>query len=1081
MRYTEIKQALEEAEIIDEVSMSPSALQKFANSPEAEGMLMGIEFEMCVPNVAVEDDSGDGEYDYDMDERATDIDDIIRFFREGEMAQLSSSGADRLRSKMWDEYLEWSFDKISNDLDEDDLLSRVRDRLLEEFDINDYIDTAREELGDDASDSDVERKAEELLDAEVDQLMIDADGRDYERAYDDIRQDMEEDLRNSADYDEQAWLSDIGVDWMSNAEREWNLDWPHWTFYGNEDGVDVDTIGDEFAKAMGLESVNTSNNYHGARRDGVRWIIEPDSSIDADSGDGGLEFVSPPMPIKDGIEMIKKFKDWASSIGAYTNKSTGLHMNISVPDMTIENLDYVKLALFLGDEYVLKEFDRQYNSYAKSAMSIVREKIQANPENATALLAKMKEHLNAAASKLVHTGITNKYTSINTKDNYVEFRGPGGDYLKQDLPKLVNTVLRLAQSLRIATDENAYKQEYAKKLYKLVGPKEGEWTDPNNSVALFSRYALGQINKTELVNNVRQAQKARKEKKGEEVQYWVMNNDGTGGKQMVFAASETAAIILGGKQMGMSREQSISKLKAELVNGQAMPAPRSVPEDWIYWSRERLPNMAKDMLDSVRQKMADGGQEYGLRPDAVSWLLSVIDSEIQNRQEQDANAVPETLPQSWKDWVADTLPRVTVEIANSVRQRIRDGGDRLSAPENAWIIRQIDNELRSRMDQGVVDGNETRWKVTVIRGANIAHDPIFVDADTPRQAKLKAAEILSRELGLLTFDLNKLEAVATTQDAGREQLAQDPLSSLSEAWQTWLEQVGTHANETLENMIRTIEAGTGDVVRMTPEQRNLITTTIHQELRSRQTTNYNDLAAAAGGAENAVRDSLPQAHREWLEAVADKSDMDLINVLRNVSTTTVLNDQQTAYFRVIIKRELRRRGISDSERDAGQVNVGQDTVPNYEIYDTETGQVLTQFNADTEEEANRKFYDFEQTFDSDSDYSHQYRVIGARQPANPQAAQQNQLRRDDPVSSNDPESQSPVAQDGSGKWMVGNHTYGRETFRANNRDEAIQAYAERNDISVDELTSDRSFVAKLTDPDQGELDLREMRRLAGLT
>jgi hypothetical protein len=66
-----------------------------------------------------------------------------------------------------------------------------------------------------------------------------------------------------------------------------------------------------------------------------------------------------------------------------------------------------------------------------------------------------------------------------------------------------------------------------------------------------------------------------------------------------------------------------------------------------------------------------------------------------------------------------------------------------------------------------------------------------------------------------------------------------------------------------------------------------------------------------------VRDSLPQAHREWLDNVADKSDMDLINVLRNVSTTAVLNDQQTAYFRVIIKRELRRRGIS-SERDASE-------------------------------------------------------------------------------------------------------------------------------------------------------------------
>jgi hypothetical protein len=37
MRYSQIKQALREAEIIDEVSMSPSSLEKFANSPEAEG------------------------------------------------------------------------------------------------------------------------------------------------------------------------------------------------------------------------------------------------------------------------------------------------------------------------------------------------------------------------------------------------------------------------------------------------------------------------------------------------------------------------------------------------------------------------------------------------------------------------------------------------------------------------------------------------------------------------------------------------------------------------------------------------------------------------------------------------------------------------------------------------------------------------------------------------------------------------------------------------------------------------------------------------------------------------------------
>jgi hypothetical protein len=102
---------------------------------------------------------------------------------------------------------------------------------------------------------------------------------------------------------------------------------------------------------------------------------------------------------------------------------------------------------------------------------------------------------------------------------------------------------------------------------------------------------------------------------------------------------------------------------------------------------------------------------------------------------------------------------------------------------------------------------------------------------------------------------------------------------------------------------------------LTLDEKDFIINTVNQEIRRR--SGNNELAANAGGAENAVRDSLPQAHREWLDNVADKSDMDLINVLRNVSTTAVLNDQQTAYFRVIIKRELRRRGIS-SERDASE-------------------------------------------------------------------------------------------------------------------------------------------------------------------
>jgi hypothetical protein len=997
MRYSQIKQALKEAEIIDEVSMSPSSLEAFANSPEADGMLMGIEFEMCVPNASSGDYEPEWEYDYEYNESAYNIDDILNFFRNGDFSNMSRSDSERYRSELYDEYLDWTNEASNRYIDDnvDELDSLIRDQLEGEIDRDDVKDAARtrwieanpdEDPDSDDADAEIRVITLEMIEDRVDELMADTSGREYQYAYDQARQEMEDDFRNGGDGDEGAWLSDIGIGDMQDAERHWGFDWPHMydANEGNDGGdADIDQVADDFYGATGYEARGFSNYHSGNRSQQQQegyFIIEPDASIDAEQGDAGLEFISPAMPLKDGLTMLKKVKQWAKLAGCYTNKSTGLHMNISVPNMTTDNLDYVKLALFLGDEYVLQEFGRQYNTYAKSAMKIVKEKIQANPENATELLAKMKEHLGAAASKLVHSGVTQKYTSINTKGNYVEFRGPGGDYLNEDIPKLVNTALRLAQSLRIATDESAYKQEYAKKLYKLISP-EGEWTDPNNSVALFSRYALGQINKSELVSNVRQAQTARKEKKGEEVQYWVMNKDGTGGKQMVFAASETAAIILGGKQMGMNREQSISKLKAEL---------------FVDTNKENTP--------------------------------------------------PASVPLSWIDWITDTLPTVTVDTANSVRERIKDGRDNLDADANGWIVRQIDNELRSRMDQGVVDGNETRWKVYFARGRHVDQDPVFVDADSPRQAKLKAADIFMREQRI-SVGLHDLEAIATTQDAGRPEVTWNIINGLGEPagtvnartsdealhvygsvnnvdtryyratpvettpsagtytsfadaqaaadranagnttnrevfdglannWQEWLQGVGRHTDGNLQRILDNMAQGVNaHYTNLTLDEKDFIINTVNQEIRRRSSNN--ELAANAGGAENAVRDSLPQAHREWLDNVADKSDMDLINVFRNVSTTAVLNDQQTAYFRVIIKRELRRRGISDSERDASEQ--GATPVPNYEIYAPDSGVVVHQFHADNETDANRKFSEFEQNYESDYDFHHEYRRIGPAQ------------------------------------------------------------------------------------------------------
>lgn len=51
MRFREFKLSQLTESLLSEVSMAPSRLMQWAQSPSAEGMLMGIEFEMYVPDV----------------------------------------------------------------------------------------------------------------------------------------------------------------------------------------------------------------------------------------------------------------------------------------------------------------------------------------------------------------------------------------------------------------------------------------------------------------------------------------------------------------------------------------------------------------------------------------------------------------------------------------------------------------------------------------------------------------------------------------------------------------------------------------------------------------------------------------------------------------------------------------------------------------------------------------------------------------------------------------------------------------------------------------------------------------------
>ena len=464
------------------------------------GALAGMEFEMIVPDTSSEDD--ELEPDFDSDERASSPSDIRDFFNDGDYN--SRRDVDRLIDQMMDDYSNWQVEQFDTRWDSD----------AETF-IYDYV---RENVDEDSIRELLDLEPEDELGKKEYQLAADMIVTEQlEPFYDDALELSRDEFYENDNFEE--WLNDADLKTMSEIADRYSgiITWPHYTS-SLAGGTSVEDIADDFSRAVG-RPVKASSGYHSSSVERPApgknfYVVEPDGSLEPDDPqDSGLEFVSPPLPIDEIMSDLNKVKAWANRMGCYTNDSTGLHINISVPDYDLDKLDFVKLALLMGDEYVLQQFGRVGNTYAKSAMGKVRDHVQKRPYEAKYLLDKMKGHMGALASKAIHSGITEKYTSINTKDGHVEFRSPGGDWLDDNFDKIENTLMRFTVALSAAMDPAAYREEYLKKLYKILAPKNEK--DP---LSIFAKYAAGELPAAALKSFVRQAQADRKAKKsGEDI------------------------------------------------------------------------------------------------------------------------------------------------------------------------------------------------------------------------------------------------------------------------------------------------------------------------------------------------------------------------------------------------------------------------------------------------------------------------------------------------------------------------------------------------------------------------------------
>jgi len=504
MRYKDIKPQITNESDLFEINMSPTNLEKLVSDIDAK---VGMEFEMIVPNVGDGNTSYDDveyEPDYDNDPAPRNISDILDFFFDGDYN--GRRDISNLETQLRNDFNEWATEAFDSRWESDKetfVYDYIRDHMTAE-DVAEIL-----ELDPDSIDAITRVQAEQAAD-----IIIEEGGA----RLDNIR-DVEQELFLDDSDLESEWLEETGLQAMSDVSNAYPISWPHYTEMtnsGSESGASIDEVAEAFSAAVG-KPVNASKSYHGARRETGKYVVEPDGSLSADDdNDMGLEFVSPPMTVPEMIEDLEKVRKWAESVGAYTNKSTGLHMNVSVPDYNDDKLDYVKLALLLGDKYVLDQFGRSANTYTASALGKIQDRAKnLSPDQVQGLFDQMRAGLNTLASRSIHGASASKYTSIHPKGNYIEFRSPGGDWLSEDPKTLVSTMMRFIVALDAAIDPQKYRKEYLSKLRKLLAPKSED--DP---ISYFVKYSSGELPKQALKSFIRNAQFQRKAKKGTNEKMW---------------------------------------------------------------------------------------------------------------------------------------------------------------------------------------------------------------------------------------------------------------------------------------------------------------------------------------------------------------------------------------------------------------------------------------------------------------------------------------------------------------------------------------------------------------------------------
>lgn len=205
--------------------------------------------------------------------------------------------------------------------------------------------------------------------------------------------------------------------------------------------------------------------------DYAHWGIVEDGSLPSDLDVGqGVELITPPRAPSVAFDEMEQFFAFMEKHDVTTTPDCGLHVGVSIPDIQ-KKIDPLKLALFMGEDYLLKLYNREGNGHVKAMLLDVLKKAET-----TGFVPNQKEEMLSVARDALTNAATKYRTANLTKltKGYIEFRIAGGGGYHKRAEDIKATVGRYLTIIELACDPDAERQEYLKKVAKFLDGIRGK-------------------------------------------------------------------------------------------------------------------------------------------------------------------------------------------------------------------------------------------------------------------------------------------------------------------------------------------------------------------------------------------------------------------------------------------------------------------------------------------------------------------------------------------------------------------------------------------------------------------------------